>query len=360
MTNFKRKLDDMMGDTSRQEQRIQAGVREKMMSQQQKPKRSWQVPVVATAFVILAIFLGSSLYTNQQLTAKEGRGEPYDPLVDLLEIHSQRQNETFSAIDYEVFMELPTLTSLTDMQYVDSDLWTLEGQSYQTVIERQPDIFDKVVYKQGDVVRTMTNTGSHLPIYDDEYYEIVAVPGDRLTLQDGELTVNGKKVRTELLARYQELDVTIAGGYDQLLNAREYLLLNHFPKEQSVQPATINAVHKIYGKVAGVAQRGVTETIYFEENLAQSSYDAVHYFDLYLYDLIFGTGNIAQQLTVGDVEFVLPTRTSEYFLEAGYRTVAEVAEGKIAISYRYGLDRTAEHVFYMYKDTDSTIWKWGL
>jgi signal peptidase I len=192
------------------------------------------------------------------------------------------------------------------------------------------------------------------------FYEIIAVPGDRVVLQNGKLTVNGKQVQSALLDLYEEKGVTIAGGYDQLLNAREYLLLNHFPQENSLQPATINAVHKILGKVVGLAQRGVTETIYFDESLTQANYAPEQYFDLMLYDLIFGEGNIAQTLTVDGATFTVPTRASAYFLEEDYREVKYINNNEVEIRYSYGGNPNPTQTFKMYKQENSTVWRWGL
>lgn len=58
----------------------------------------------------------------------------------------------------------------------------------------------------------MTNTTSHLPTYADAYYEVVAVPGDRIVLKNGELKVNGKPLQSELLDIYKENGVEIAGA----------------------------------------------------------------------------------------------------------------------------------------------------
>ena len=360
MTKFKRKLDEMMGDTSRQEERIRNAVRDNMMQANRPKKRNWQVATVAVAFVVLSIFLGSSLYTSTQLMAKEGRGKPYDPYADLVNIQLQKKTDSFSSIKEQELLTLPVVHTLAINQYVDSEPLTLEGQSYQAVIERQPDIYETVSYNEGDVVRTLNNSDSHLPIYTDVFYEIIAVPGDRVVLQNGKLTVNGKQVQSALLDLYEEKGVTIAGGYDQLLNAREYLLLNHFPQENSLQPATINAVHKILGKVVGLAQRGVTETIYFDESLTQANYAPEQYFDLMLYDLIFGEGNIAQALTVDGATFTVPTRASAYFLEEDYREVKYINNNEVEIRYSYGENPNPTQTFKMYKQENSTVWRWGL
>ena len=359
MTNFKDKLDDMMGDTSKQEARISQGVRAKMQNQQIKPKRSWQMPAVATAFVALIVFLVAT-YNFSEMSSNEGRGVPYDPLVDLYEIQLQRQDNTFSNINYDELLTFPTISELSTLQYIDREMFELNGMQYHTVIERQQKIFSEVVYGQGDIVRTMTNTGSHLPIYDDEYYEIVAVPGDRVELQNGRLTVNGKKVQSDLMDYYEENNIAIAGGYDQLLNAREYVLLNRFPAKDSLQPLTINAVHKIYGKVVGITEVEKTDSIYIKTQFEGTNYSPEQYFDRYLYDLIFGDGTVAQFLTVGNKSFPLPTRTSEYFLEAGYRKVEFITDEKVEIRYSYGLEGSEDHVFYMYKMPNSGIWQWGL
>lgn len=358
MTNFKRKLDGMMGDTSRQEARIQETVRERVLQQTIPKKRNWQVASVAVGFVVLSIFLVSSMYTSSKLMANEGRGKPYDPYADIVDIQFQRQTDSFSQLNEQQLLKLPIVNTLNDAQYIDHEVLTLAGQQYQAVVERQANIYDVVAYKKGDIVRTVNNSDSHLPIYNDEFYEIIALPGDRVVLQNGELTVNGKKVKSSLLKLYEEMGVTIAGGYDQLLNAREYLLLNHFPKEDSVQPATINAVHKIYGKVVGLAQKDATQSIYFDEAL-MGEYSPEQYFDFLLYDLQFGDGAVAQKLSVNGQPFSLPTRASAYFLEQGYREVVYISQSHAEIRYSYGENPNPVQTFHMYKQLNTSIWQWS-
>ncbi|MER1986811.1 MAG: signal peptidase I [Solibacillus sp.] len=353
MTNFKRKLDDMMGDTSRQEARIKQHVTARLA--ERSKKRNWQMPAVAVSFVLLAIFFISSTMNNQ-LSADEGRGIPYDPLDDLAEIATLQQKGELSVLDEKQLLTLPVLNNLTPLQYVDAEPLQLAGEMYHTVIERKAGLFDEVVYAPGDVVRTMTNTSSHLPIYDKAYYEVVAIPGDRVVLQNGELKVNGKPVKSALLELYEANGNEIAGGYDQLLNAREYLLLNHFPAAGTLQAATITAVHKIYGEVVGLAKAGVTQSIYLDG--VRVGYAPEHYFDLYLYDQIFGAGELARELSVNAGPFPNSNRISELFLEAAYRTVTPLSEDKVEIRYSYGRAGVGEYVFYMYKNSQD-IWRWG-
>lgn len=353
MTNFKRKLDDMMGDTSRQEARIKQLVVEQL---NERPKKlNWQMSTVAASFMLLAIFFISSTMNNQ-LSANEGRGEPYDPLDDLAQIANLQQKDELSKLDVAELLALPVLEELTPLQYIDAEPLQLNGETYRAVIERKASLFDKVVYTPGDVVRTMTNTSSHLPIYDTNYYEVVAIPGDRVVLAKGELKVNGKAVQSKLLELYEENGNEIAGGYDQLLNAREYLLLNHFPAPNTLQAATITAVHKIYGEIVGLAKENVTQSIYLDE--VRAGYTPEQYFDLYLYDQIFGTGEQAHELSANADAFPHANRLSELFLEAAYRTVTPLADDKVEIRYSYGRAGVGEYVFYMYKN-DAGIWQWG-
>jgi len=51
------------------------------------------------------------------------------------------------------------------------------------------------------IVRTMTDTTSHLPTYKDVYYEVIAVPEDRVMLE------NGKSVQSSLMDRKSVFDV---------------------------------------------------------------------------------------------------------------------------------------------------------
>lgn len=358
MDPFKRQLDEMMGDTHMQESRIKQRVKSELTPTPRKQKRSWHVQLVTAAVAAVAVFLFMTAVPFTQNSGNEGRGAPYDPLDDLAEIATLQKQKQLSTIDYDSFAQLPVLEQLSDLQYVDKETFTLAGKKglYHTVIERQENLFDEAVYEAGDVVRTMTNTSSHLPIYENAYYEVVAVPGDRVVLQDGKLTVNGKPVRSKLKELYEENGNTIAGGYDQLLNAREYFLVNHFPAENTMQAGTITAVHKIYGEVVALAEQSTTASIYFE---LENGYTPEQYFDLYLYDQIFGDGSISKRLSASDTPFTHSNRLGELFLEASYRNVTYLSDTEVEIRYQYDREAVGEYVFKMYKDRTG-IWQWGM
>ena len=153
--------------------------------------------------------------------------------------------------------------------------------------------------------------------------------------------------------RYEEEGITIAGGYDQLLNAREYLLLNHFPASDTVQGATITPVHKIYGQVVGIASVERTDSMYMDYLSGEltGDYSPEQYFDLYLYDDLLGFGNLPETAAFAQI-----SRLGELFLEASYRTSVPVSENEVEIRYHYGREGVAEQVFTMTRDTDSGRW----
>src|SRR5690606_21614533 len=220
MSDVKRKLDEMMGDTTMQERRIKRRVHEQL---QKAPARkiSWQVLFVSAALPVVALVLFLAIDPMNYLSADQGPGTPYDPLDDLAQISALQKKKQLSAVDYEEFAALPHYAEVEGLYYVDKEPFSLPGSSetMHTVIERQANLFDEVVYEAGDIVRTMTNTTSHLPTYTDAYYEVIAVPGDRVVLKNGKLRINGKPLQSELMDRYEKQGVTIVGGYDQLLNA---------------------------------------------------------------------------------------------------------------------------------------------
>lgn len=359
MAKFKRKLDAMMGDTSQQEARIRQRVQQQL---QVKPKkRAWQMPVVASAAGALAVFLFSSAVGLDFNSADEGYSTPYDPLDDLVEVIAQKRDGQLSTYDFTQFESLPTIQAVERLQYVDRELFSLNGKSYQAVLERQPAIFNEISYKVGDIVRTTADLGSHLPIYEDEYYEVIAVPGDRIILEDGRLRINGKRVDSALLDKYEEMNVDIVGGIEQKLNAREYLLLNYFPAEKSAQPAAVTAVHKIYGKVVGLAAAETTSIYSLQTLAAAPDVGPEVYFDLYLYDSIFGQGELATQLTAeGSAPFPYADRIRQYFIEAGYREVEYVSATEAIIRYDYGRQGGSGYQFTMYKQPGTNVWQWGL
>ncbi|WP_153732102.1 S26 family signal peptidase [Sporosarcina obsidiansis] len=353
MSDFKRKLDQMMGDTSEQEMRIRQRVHEKLRPSAKKS--SWKVLVVSAALPVVALLL---LFTSNSLdliSSDEGRGIPYDPLDDLAQISALQKKQKLSAVDYEEFAALPHFDQVDGLYYVDKDGFTLKGSSdvVHTVIERKANLYDDVVYQAGDIVRTMTNTTSHLPTYDDVYYEVIAVPGDRVVLKNGKLKINGKLLQSDIMERYEEQKIEIVGGYDQLLNAREYFLLNHFPASETVQGATITPVHKIYGQVAGIATEGRTNSIYLDYLSGQldGDYTPEQYFDLYLYDELLGLRNLPQTTA-----FTQMNRLGELFLEASYRKSNPISENEVEIRYQYGREGVAEHVFSMKQDVNSGRW----
>jgi cytochrome c-type biogenesis protein CcmH/NrfG len=118
MTNFKQKLDNMMGDTGEQERRIHAGVRGKMLQSSTSSKKNWRINAVAAAFIVLTVVLSASLYKNYQFSQSEGQGRPYDPAIDIVEMQKLRAQEQFSGFEGNEFLMLPTLKTLTPLQYV--------------------------------------------------------------------------------------------------------------------------------------------------------------------------------------------------------------------------------------------------
>ncbi|MBB4824967.1 hypothetical protein HNO89_002193 [Sporosarcina luteola] len=353
MNDMKRKLDRMMGDTSEQERRIKQGVHEKL--QPSVKKFSWKVAIVSAALPVVALLLFFSINPMNQFSSEQGPGTPYDPLDDLAQISALQKKQQLSAIDYEEFGQLPHFDQVDGLYYVDPESYSLNGSSgtFHTVIERKADIYESVAYQTGDMVRTMTDTTSHLPTYDDVYYEVIAVPGDRVVLKDGAIKINGKPLRSELMERYKEQNVRIAGGYDQLLNAREYLLLNYFPATNTVQGATITPVHKIYGQVAGIATEERTDSIYMDYISGQlhNVYTPEQSFDLYLYDELLGERKMQQPPA-----FAGASRLGGLFVEASYRTVTPISDLDVEIRYQYGREGVADRVFSLKQNTDSGLW----
>lgn len=359
MTNFKNKMDDMFGDTSKQEARIAQHVRQQIMLPPPK-RRTWQLPVItslATALVILLIASTIGLNPN---SADTGHGTPYDPLDDLVDVIAQKQKGLLSTYDFQQFESLPTIQSVSALQYVDREVFEVDDQSFQAVIERKPAIFNEVSYKQGAIVRTTADAGSHLPIYENEFYEVIAVPGDRIILENGRLRINGKRASSALLDKYEEMNVQLVGGYEQKLNAREYLLLNYFPYKQSAQPVTITAVHKIYGEVVAKVEQSA-QTAY-QLPILQNAPDLgpEAYFDLFLYHSIFGDAQIAQGLTREGSVFPYSDRVRQYFIEAGYRNVTYVSDNEAIIRYDYEREGGSGYQFTMFKQPNTNIWQWGL
>ena len=353
MSDFKRKLDQMMGDTSKQERRIKQRVHERL----QKPTKtfSWQVLFVSAALPIVALFLILTIDPTNYLSSDKGPGIPYDPLDDLAQISALQKKQQLSAVDYEEFATLPHFEEVDGLYYVDKETFSLQGSSetMHTVIERKVNLFDEVVYEAGDIVRTMTNTTSHLPTYMDVYYEVIAVPGDRVVLKNGKLEINGKPLPSDIMDRYEKQGITIAGGYDQLLNAREYFLLNHFPASKTVQGATITPVHKIYGQVVGVATVERTHSIYMDYLSGQltGNYTPEQYFDLYLYDDLLGFGNLPKTPAFTEI-----SRLGELFVEASYRKSVPVSDNEVEIRYQYGREGVADRAFTMKRDAGSNRW----
>ncbi len=343
----------MMGDTSKQERRIKQRVHERLRTPAKK--FSWQVLFVSAAIPIVALFLLLTIDPLNFLSSNKGPGVPYDPLNDLVQISALQKKKQLSAVDYEGFASLPHFDQVDGLYYVDKENFSLKGSSdaFHTVIERKANLFDEVVYEAGDIVRTMTNTTSHLPTYMDVYYEVIAVPGDRVVLKNGQLKINGKPLQSEIMDLYEKQEITIAGGYDQLLNAREYLLVNHFPASKTVQGAAITPVHKIYGQVVGLATEERTDSIYMDYLTGQltGEYTPEQYFDLYLYDVLLGFGNLLETPA-----FTQISRVGELFLEASYREATSISENKIEIHYQYGREGVAERVFYMKRNAGSEHW----
>ena len=354
MNDFKRKLDQMMGDTTEQERRIKQRVHDDLQPSR-KRQFSWQALLVTAALPVVALLLVFNLIPDSQISSDQGPGTPYDPLDDMALISALQKKDQLSNIDYEEFASLPIAKKVDGLLYVDDESFSLQWSTdtFHPVLERKADLYDATVYEPGDIVKTFTNTNSHLPTYAGVYYEVVAVPGDRVVLQNGKLSINGNKLSSELMERYKEQNITIAGGYDQLLNAREYLLLNHFPAKGTVQGATVTPVHKIYGKLIGVATEGSTKSIYIDylKDQLKSDYTPEEYFDLYLYDQLTGLNKLPESSV-----FAQSSRVGELFLEAAYRRAIPKADDKVEIRYQYGREGVVEQVFTMGRDTSSGQW----
>lgn len=344
MTNFKHKLDEMFGDTSASEQRIQQNVKAKLMRQKRR-RPAWQVPTIASLATAIALFLVMTTVGAPLFSTGDGRGVPYDPLDDLYTINTLKGSGELSDIDMSHLAQLEQLYSLTPLQYVDVESFMYNETTYAPVVERQERIYDDVVYAQGELVRTKTYSGSHLPVYKDEYYEIIAVPGDRIYLRDGELKVNGKRVDSALLERYDERNVTLAGGYEQVLNAREYVVLNAFPANDTVQGVAIVPVHKIYGEVVGI-------TTMNEQQLATPD----EAFDSLLYNIAFLGGEQREQWLVDGYKFPYDSRAGEFFLEASYRIAIEKGN-TVELRYDFMREHGTVYTFTMYNVNGQ--WKLG-
>ncbi|MBS7345312.1 MAG: signal peptidase I [Caryophanon sp.] len=345
MPNFKHKLDDMFGDTSASEQRIQQNVRA-ALSAPQKKRAAWQVPTIASLATAVALFLMMTTIGSPFFSSSDGRGVPYDPLDDLYTINALKVDEKLSSLNENALADLPRYEQLLPLQYIDADPFTHNGETYAAVVERKAHIYDETVYEQGEIVRTKTYSGSHLPVYREEYYEIVAVPGDRIYLRDGELRINGERVHTPLVKTYKEQNVTIAGGYEQVLNAREYMVLNRFPAEGSLQGAAIIPVHKIYGEVVGVTTQQQPTTA----ATAEEAFDAL------LYDIAFRDGQQAQTWLQHGYSFRYESRAGEFFLEASYRNVTNNGD-RVVLTYDFKREHGTVYTFTMY-NVDGT-WKLG-
>ena len=354
MNDFKRKLDQMMGDTTDQERRIKQRVHDDLQPSR-KRTFSWQALLVTAALPVVALLLVFNLIPGSQLSSDQGPGTPYDPLDDMAQISALQKKGELSAIDYGEFASLPVAKKVDGLLYVDDETFSepFSTETYHPVIERKADLYDATVYEPGDIVKTFTNTNSHLPTYTGVYYEVVAVPGDRVILQDGKLRINGNELASDLMENYKAKDVTIAGGYDQLLNAREYLLLNHFPAKGTVQGATITPVHKIYGKLIGKATEENTESIYIDylTDRLKTEYTPEEYFDLYLYDRLTGMNKLPESEV-----FANSSRVGELFLEAAYRRAIPISEDRVEIRYQYGREGVVEQVFTMGSDAGSGQW----
>ena len=131
------------------------------------------------------------------------------------------------------------------------------------------------------------------------------------------------------------------------------MLLNHFPAKGTVQGATVTPVHKIYGKLIGVATEGSTKSIYIDylKDQLKSDYTPEEYFDLYLYDQLTGLNKLPESSV-----FAQSSRVGELFLEAAYRRAIPKADDKVEIRYQYGREGVVEQVFTMGRDTSSGQW----
>lgn len=367
MNHLKDKLDAMMNDTTEYENRVKVKVHNKLTTNK-KTKKGWHMPIISVASIAVCALL---LFTSgeKQQPSTTNVAEPLtSSVVNNMDISTIYKNYQLSNIDTNVLAELPELTHLTSLQYVEADTFTLPNKhsTYQSVIERMPDLDNlDAFYTKGSIVRII---GENVQQVNNTYYTLVGLPGDTVEITDNQIFINGELWHSDLLTTYNEQGNILRNVSKQLLKNYQYFMINRFPTPNTPQIAYIADPRFIFGKVVGTIPSDSNHSLYSTPSLitemgdllqvtANTNYGPEAYFDYYLFSLLKEHTSIVTRLSSEDVRKQLLQHEKWYlfFSFAAFRTVEYVSLTEAYIVYK--IPGTVEKRFLMTQYPNSTVWQ---
>ena len=269
MNHLKNKLDAMMDDTIKYDNRVELQVH-KELATTKKTKKRWHIPIIGLASIAIIVLLLFTSTTSpcdeiEQASTTDVAKPLTSAAVNNMDISTIYKNYQLSNIDTNILAELPELTHLTSLQYIETDTFTLPNKygTYQSVIERMPD-FDNVdaFYTKGSIVRIMDENVQQV---NNTYYTLVGSPGDTVEIADNQVVINGELWHSDLLTTYNEQEIILRNVPKQIVKNYQYFLINRFPTPKTPQIAYIVDRRFIFGKVVGTISSDNNHSLFFDK-----------------------------------------------------------------------------------------------
>lgn len=372
MKHLKNKLDAMMDDTTKYENRVKVQVHKELATTKKTIKR-WHIPIIGVASItIIALLLltsTTSLFDEIEQPIITDIAKPLTlSAVNNVDISTIYKNYQLSNIDTNILAELPKLTYLSPRQYVETDTFTLPNKhgTHHSVIERMPD-FDNLdaFYTKGSIVRII---GENVQQVNNTYYTLVGAPGDTVEIIDNQVFINDELWHSDLLTTYNEQGNILRNVSKQLLKSYQYFMINRFPTPNTPQIAYIADPRFIFGKVVGTISSDNNHSLFsttsfisemddFLQVTANTNYGPEAYFDYYLFSLLKERTSIVTLLSSENVRKQLLQHDKWYlfFSLAVFRSVEYVSPTEAYIVYK--VPATVEKRFLMKQYPNSTIWQ---
>lgn len=371
MNHLKNKLDAMMDDTTEHEKRMKVQVQKKLATTTET-KRRWHIPIIGVACIAIITLLLFTSTTSRDEIEQASITDVAKPLtssaVNNMDISTIYKNYQLSTIDTNILAQLPELTHLTSLQYVETDTFTLPNKhgTYQSVIEHMPDLDNAdAFYTKGSIVRIMDENVQQV---NNTYYTLVGSPGDTVEITDNQVFVNGTLWHSDLLTAYNEQGIILRDVSKQIVKNYQYFLINRFPTPQTPQIAYIADLRLIFGKVVGTISSNNNHSLFLTSPLiskmddllqvtASTNYGPEAYLDYYLFSLLKERTSIATLLSSENVrkQFLQHDKWYLFFSFAVFRTVEYVSPTEAYIVYK--IPGTIEKRFLMTKYPNSTVWQ---
>ena len=356
-----------MDDTTKHENRVKVQVQKKLVTTK-KTKKRWHIPFIGVASIAIIVLLLFPFDELEQPSTTDVSKPLTSATVNNMDISTIYKNYQLSTIDTNILAQLPELTYLTSLQYVETDTFTLPNKqgTYQSVIEHMPDLDNAdAFYTKGSIVRIMDENVQQV---NNTYYTLVGSPGDTVEITDNQVFVNGQLWHSDLLTAYNEQGIVLRNVSKQIVKNYQYFLINRFPTPNTPQIAYIADLRLIFGKVVGTISSDNNHSLFsipslisemddFLQVTANTNYGPEAYLDYYLFSLLKERTSIVTLLSSENVreQFLQHDKWYLFFSFAVFRTVEYISPTEAYIVYK--IPGTIEKRFLMTQYPDSTVWQ---